>query len=44
MAQYSGINAVVDSSQKDLMTMKSNHIAVFAASLQYTDEMKVLSI
>ncbi len=43
MAQYSEINAVLDSSLKDLRTMKSNHLAVFVASLQCTDEVKVLS-
>ncbi len=32
-----------DNSQKDLRTMKSNRLAVFAASLQYTDEVKVES-
>ncbi len=43
MAQYSGINVVLDSSQKDLRTMKSNRLAVFAASLQCTDEVNVVS-
>ncbi len=38
IAQYSEINAVLDSAQKDLWTMISNHIAIFAASLQFTDE------
>ncbi len=42
MVQYSGINAVLDISQKYLRTMKSNRLAVFAASLQYTDEVKVV--
>ncbi len=43
MAQYSGINAVLDSSQEDLWTMKINCLAVFAVSLQCTDEVKVVS-
>ncbi len=43
MAQYSGLNAVLDSSQKDLRAMKSNRLAVFAASRQCTDEVKVVS-
>ncbi len=43
MAQYSGINTVLDSSQKDLRTMKSNHLAVFAASLQWADAVEVVS-
>ncbi len=43
MVQYSGINAVLDSSQKDLRTMKSNRLAVSAASLQWADEVKVVS-
>ncbi len=41
MAQYSGINAVLDSSQKGLRTMKSNRLTVFAASLQWADAVKV---
>ncbi len=41
-AQYSGINAVLDSSQKDLRTMNSNRLAVFAASLQWVDAVKVV--
>ncbi len=43
MAQYSEINAVFDNSQKDLRTMKSSRLVVFAASLQCTDEVKVVS-
>ncbi len=43
MAQYSGMNAVLYSSQKDLRTMKSNRAAVFAASLRCTDEVNVVS-
>ncbi len=43
MAQYSGINAVLDSSQKDLRTMKSNYLAVFAASLQCIGVIKIVS-
>ncbi len=42
-AQYSGIHAVLDSSQKDLRAMNSNRLPVFAASLQWVDEVKVLS-
>ncbi len=42
IAQYSGINVVLDSSQKDLRTMKSNRLAVFAASLQCTEEVQVV--
>ncbi len=40
MAHYSGMNAVLDSSQKDLRTMKSISLAVFGASTQCTDEVK----
>ncbi len=43
MAQCSGINAVLDSSQKDLRTMKSNNLTVFVASLQWADTVKVVS-
>ncbi len=43
MAQYSEINASLDSSQEDLRTMKSNRLAVFVGSLQCADEVKVLS-
>ncbi len=43
MAQYSGINAVLDSSQKDLRAMNSKRLAVFAASMQWADAMKVVS-
>ncbi len=43
MTQYIGINAVLGSSQKDLRIMKSNCLAVFAASLQWADAVKVVS-
>ncbi len=41
MAQYSGVNAVFDKSRKDRWTKNSNRLAVFTASLQCTDEIKV---
>ncbi len=37
------MNAVFDSSQKDLRTMSSKRLAVFAASMQWTDAVKVVS-
>ncbi len=37
------MNAVFDSSQKDLWTMNSKRLAVFAASMQWADEVKVVS-
>ncbi len=43
MRQQSGVNAVFDSSQKDLRTMNSKRLAVFAASLQWADAVKVVS-
>ncbi len=43
MAKYSRINTVLNSSQKDLRAMNSNRLAVFTASLQCTDEVKVVS-
>ncbi len=43
MAQYSEINSVLDRSQKDLRTMKSNHLDVFTVSVQCTEEVKVVS-
>ncbi len=43
MAQYNGINADEDYSVKDRQTMKNNRIVVFAASLQCTDKVKVVS-
>ncbi len=43
MTQFSGINAVLGSSQKDLRIMKSNRLAVFAVSLQWADAVKVVS-
>ncbi len=42
MAQYSGIKTAFDSSEKDRRTKNRNHLAVFAASLQYTDEVNVV--
>ncbi len=36
-------SAVFDSSQKDLRTINSNRLAVFAASLQWADAVKVVS-
>ncbi len=41
MTQYSGINAVFGKSRKDWWTKNSNRLAVFTASLQCTDEIKV---
>ncbi len=40
MTDYSGINAVLDSSPKDLRIMESNYLAVFTASPQSTEEVK----
>ncbi len=37
------MNAVFDSSQKDLRTMNNKRLAVFAASLQWADVVKVVS-
>ncbi len=37
------MNVVFDSSQKDLRTMNSKRLAVFAASLQWADAVKVMS-
>ncbi len=37
------MNAVLDSSKKDIGTMKSNRLSVFAASLQWADAVKVVS-
>ncbi len=42
-AQESGVNAVLDSSQKDLRTKNSKRLAVFAASLQWADAVKAVS-
>ncbi len=42
MAPYSEINTAFDESQSDRRTMNSNHHAVFVASLQCTDEEKVV--
>ncbi len=42
MAQYSGMNAVLDSSLKDFWAMKSNRRAVFSASLQWAGAVKVV--
>ncbi len=44
IAQYSGMNAAFDKSQKDQRIMNSNRHAVFAASLQCTDEVKAASM
>ncbi len=43
MTQYRGIKADVDSSENDWRSMTSNRLAVIAASLQCTDEVKVVS-
>ncbi len=43
MTHYSEINTVWDKSIKDWRTMKSTRLAVFAASLQRTDELKNLA-
>ncbi len=43
IAQYNGVSAAFDKSQKDQRAMNSNRHAVFAASLQCTDEVKVVS-
>ncbi len=37
------MNAVLNSSQKDLRTMNSKRLAVFAASMQWADAVKVVS-
>ncbi len=37
------MNGVFDSSQKDLRTKNSKRIAVFAASMQWADAVKVVS-
>ncbi len=38
-----GIEAVMDSSKDERRTMNSNRLAVFSASLQRTDHVKVVS-
>ncbi len=43
MAQYSGEKAALGSSEDDVHTMKSNFLAAFAASMQCSDEVKVVS-
>ncbi len=43
IAQYSGINTVLHSSQKDLLVIKGNRLGIFEASLQCTGEAKVVS-
>ncbi len=43
MAQYGRINAASDKSSQDQRKMKSNRLFVFAASLQCTGEVKVVS-
>ncbi len=42
MAQYSGMNAVLDSSLRDLRTMKSNRLVVFSPSLLWASAVKVV--
>ncbi len=37
------MNAVFGSSQKNLLTMNSKRLAVFAASMQWADAVKVVS-
>ncbi len=37
------MNAVFDNSQKDLRTLNSKRLAVFAASVQWADAVKVMS-
>ncbi len=44
MSQYIGISTALDNSQKDQRTMNSNRLAVFTASLQCTDELKVSDV
>ncbi len=43
MAHYSREKAALGSSEDDVHTMKSNFLAAFAASLQCSDEIKVVS-
>ncbi len=43
MTQYSGIKVAFENSEKDRRTMNSNRLAVCAASLQCTDDEKVVS-
>ncbi len=43
MAQYSGIKAASDGSENERRTIDSNRLAVFAVSLQCTDEVKSVS-
>ncbi len=43
MTHSSGIRAALDKSVKDRWIMNSNRLAFFAASLQCTDEVKVVS-
>ncbi len=43
MAQYGGVNSVSDSSENERRTMDTNRFAVFAASQQCTNLVKVVS-
>ncbi len=43
MAQYSGIKAAVANSENEWQTIDINRLAVFAVSLQCTDEVKSVS-
>ncbi len=43
MAQHSGMNAFLNSSRKDLRTLKSNRFAVLGVHLQWVDAVKVVS-
>ncbi len=43
MVQYSGVNAAFDNSVKDRQIVKNTRLAAFTASLQCTDEVKVVS-
>ncbi len=43
MAQYSGKKAALGSSVDNVHSVKSSFLAVFAASMQCSDEVKVVS-
>ncbi len=43
IAQNIGISAAFDEPEKDRWTLKSNRLAVFADSVQYTDKVNVVS-
>ncbi len=43
MTPNSGIDAVLENWQKDLWTISSNRLTVFAASLRWADAVKVVS-